>query len=106
MKVQTARLPWTTFCLFLFIYLLIYLFSFFPVGRGTLLQVSPITAGPFVQVCSGGGNSPQHRHLPTLIDKCVGSFKSPDRKSRLDQRFNVPVHGQCGERRWSSQKKK
>ena len=40
----------------------IYLFSFFPVGRGTLLQVSPITAGPFVQVCSGGGNSPQHRH--------------------------------------------
>ena len=40
----------------------IFLFSFFPVGRGTLLQVSPITAGPFVQVCSGGGNSPQHRH--------------------------------------------
>ena len=31
-------------------YLFIYLFSFFPVGRGTLLQVSPITAGPFVQV--------------------------------------------------------
>ena len=46
----------------LFIYLFIYLFSFFPVGRGTLLQVSPITAGPFVQVCSGGGNSPQQRH--------------------------------------------
>ena len=43
-------------------FLFIYLFSFFPVGRGTLLQVSPITAGPFVQVCSGGGNSPQHRH--------------------------------------------
>ena len=42
--------------------LFIYLFSFFPVGRGTLLQVSPITAGPFVQVCSGGGNSPQHQH--------------------------------------------
>ena len=65
-----------------FIYLFIYLFSFFPVGRGTLLQVSSITAGPFVQVCSGGGNSPQHQHWPTLIDKCVGSFKSPDRTSR------------------------
>ena len=47
--------------IYLFI-LFIYLFSFFPVGRGALLQVSPITAGPFVQVCSGGGNSPQHRH--------------------------------------------
>ena len=44
----------------IYFYLFIYLFSFFPVGRGTLLQVSPITAGPFVQVCSGGGNSPQH----------------------------------------------
>ena len=27
-----------------FVYLFIYLFCFFPVGRGTLLQVSPITA--------------------------------------------------------------
>ena len=28
------------------------------------------------------GDSPPHRHLPTPIDKCVGSFKSPDRMSR------------------------
>ena len=33
-------------------------------------------------LCSGGGDSPQHQHYPTLIDKCVGSFKSPDRTSR------------------------
>ena len=33
-------------------------------------------------LCSGGGDSPQHRHLPTLIDKHVDSFKSPDRTSR------------------------
>ena len=35
----------------------------------------------------------------SLIDKCVGSFKSPDRMLRLDQWLNVPLHGQCGERR-------
>ena len=27
-------------------------------------------------------NRPQHRHLSTLIDKCVGSFKSPDSITR------------------------
>ena len=32
--------------IYLFIHSFIYLFSFFPVGRGSLLQVSPITAGP------------------------------------------------------------
>ena len=32
--------------------------------------------------------------ISLLIDKCVGYFKSPDRASRLDQRLNVPVHGQ------------
>ena len=38
------------------------------------------------------GGSPQQRHKLTLIDKCVGYFKSPDRTSRLNQRRNVPVH--------------
>ena len=31
--------------------------------------------------CRGRGDSPQHRHSPTVIDKPVGSFKSPDRTS-------------------------
>ena len=33
--------------------------------------------------------------FPTLIDKCAGSFNV----ERPDQRFNVPVHRRCGERR-------
>ena len=49
------------------------------------LQDSPYTAGASHRdntpltgpLCRGGGDSPQHRHYPTLIDKCVGSFKSP-----------------------------
>ena len=32
--------------IYLIVYLFIYLFSFFPVGRETVLQVSPIKAGP------------------------------------------------------------
>ena len=32
---------------------------------------------------------------PTLIDRCAGSFNV----ERPDQRFNVPVHRRCGERR-------
>ena len=36
--------------------------------------------------------SPQYRHYPTPIDKCVGSFKYLGR-------LNVPVRGRCGERR-------
>ena len=33
-------------------------------------------------LCRGRGDSPQHRHVPTLIDKCVGSFKFHYRMSR------------------------
>ena len=35
-------------------------------------------------------SQPQHRHLPTPIDACVGFSRSPDRTSRLDQWLNVP----------------
>ena len=35
-----------------------------------------------IKCALGGDDSPQHRHWSTLIDKCVGSFKSPDRTSR------------------------
>ena len=46
--------------------------------------------------CRGGGDSPQHRHQPTLISKRVGSLKSPNRTAR---QLSSPVHGWCGKRR-------
>ena len=41
----------------------------------------------------------QRHHYPTLFEKCLGYFTSPEcHYRRLDQRFNVPVPGWCDER--------
>ena len=53
---SSAINPFQT-CFVLFIYL-----AFSMSGEGHCYRFSPITAGPFLQVCSGGGNSPQNRH--------------------------------------------
>ena len=46
-----------------------------------------------IALSSRNRDRPQHRdHYPTLCEKCVGSFKSLNRRiERLDQRFNVLI---------------
>ena len=55
------------------------LWGWYSAGAQATGHVAPSRPG---SLCKGGGDSLQHRHQPTLIDKCVGSFKSPDRTSR------------------------
>ena len=48
-------------------------------------------------LCRGGSDSPQHQHTckPTLIDKCVGSFKFPDKTLRdyMNSLTSLSIYG-------------
>ena len=49
---------------------------------GGVQAVGRVVPSRLGSLCWGGSDSPQHQHQPTLIDKCVGYFRSPDRTSR------------------------